>query len=176
MKNKYIAIVGSNHSASINRKFTEGVLKDYPQIELVDIQHLNVPMYSQDIEKNNGIPAEIVTLVEQIKEASKLVMVTNEHNSAVSAFFKNILDWISRHDRTVYQDKNILVISTSMGKRGGLSANEYLSMVLHRTGAASVESIVFPSFSENFDTATNEITNVELKEEITKKFEEFLDK
>lgn len=176
MKNKYIAIVGSNHSTSINKQLTESVLKNYPDIELIDIQNLQVPIYSQDLEAKDGIPQEIQDLVEKMKESQKLVMVTNEHNSAVSVFFKNILDWISRHDRTVYQDKDVLVMSTSMGKRGGLSANEYLSMVIGRSGVSSVDSIVFPSFGENFDTSTSTIINQELKQMIEDKFDVFLSK
>lgn len=176
MKNKYIAIVGSNHSTSINRQLTEAVLKNYPEIEIYDIQKFQTPMYSQDLEKEMGIPAEIQELVSAMKDSKKLLIVTNEHNSAVSAFFKNILDWISRHDRTVYQEKDVLVMSTSMGKRGGLSANDYISMILERTGVSSLDRIVFPSFGENFDASTGEIINEELKEMVESKFDTFLNK
>ena len=98
-------------------------------------------------------------LKQEISEADALIISVNEHNGSWSAFFKNIIDWLSRLDRNFLEGKKILLMSTSPGKRGGLSALEYAKSVLPRFGAEIVESFSFPSFYENFSEETNSIND-----------------
>src|SRR5690606_8878712 len=117
----------------------------------IDIEQLNVPMYDQDTEVNDGFPQPIIDLVNHLKNAERIWITTNEHNSNISAFIKNIIDWISRYDKLTFSYKKMLVVSTSNAKRGGLGANEYLTYFLKRNGSIVEYNFVFLQFSQNFD-------------------------
>ncbi len=77
----------------------------------------------------------------------------------VSGFFKNIIDWLSRVDRQFLQQKKLLLMSTSPGKRGGAAALDYCKSRLPRHGAEILESFSLPQFYENFDSEKGEIVN-----------------
>lgn len=124
-------------------------LTDYP-----------LPMFGEDIEREEGYSEILKELLSEIKEADGLLLSVNEHNGTVSAFFKNVLDWLSRLEYKFLTDKNVFLMSTSDGKRGALSANEYTARVLPRFGAKDIHTYQLPSFSENF--ADNTIINKEL--------------
>ncbi len=159
MKN-ILAFAGSNSNTSINHKLVTYIaseLKDH-DITVLRLTNYQMPMYSEDEEKN-GFPAMAMGLKQEIYEADALIISVNEHNGSWSAFFKNIMDWLSRLDRNFLEGKKVLLMSTAPGKRGGLSSLEYAKTVLPRFGAEITESFSFPSFYENFSSESNSVTN-----------------
>ncbi|RRJ91271.1 NADPH-dependent oxidoreductase [Paenimyroides tangerinum] len=172
---KTIAFVGSNSSKSINKQLALSLIKN-KEVEFIDIQNWNVPMYSEDIQINEGFPEAIVSLASEISDASNIIIAVNEHNSNVSAFMKNILDWLSRHSKKIFAEKKILVLSTSNGQRGGLSANEFTVGFCSRNGAETVEGFTFPAFSENFDIENQVISNLEKKKQFETIISNFINK
>jgi len=157
---KLLAFAGSNSSTSINYKLVAHVvseLKNY-KTKIVDLKDYPVPMYSEDEEKK-GFPEMIMALKTEITQADALIISVNEHNGSFSAFFKNIIDWLSRADRKFMEGKKILLMSTSPGKRGGLTALEYGKSIFPRFGGEIVGSFSFPSFYENFDNDMTTITS-----------------
>ncbi|MBT0608423.1 NADPH-dependent FMN reductase [Aequorivita echinoideorum] len=160
MKN-ILVFSGSNSSRSINQKlinFAASQVAGYTinSIKLIDFE---LPVFSEDIEREKGYSINLKMLMNKIKEADALIISVNEHNSMVSAFFKNVLDWLSRLDRKFLEGKKILLMSTSNGKRGGASALEYTKNSFARFGGEVVESFSFPSFSENFSEEKQSISN-----------------
>ncbi|EZH72122.1 NADPH-dependent FMN reductase [Aquimarina atlantica] len=157
---KIIAFAGSNSSTSINHKLVEFVVSEIKghDIRIINLVNYAMPMYSEDEEKN-GFPGMAMGLNQEISEADALIISVNEHNGSWSAFFKNIIDWLSRLDRNFLEGKKILLMSTSPGKRGGLSSLEFGKNVLPRFGAEIVESFSFPSFYDNFSVESNTVTD-----------------
>jgi len=51
----------------------------------------------------------------KIGEADALLISFAEHNGSYTAVFKNLYDWTSRIDMKVYQDKPVVMLSTSIG-------------------------------------------------------------
>ncbi len=157
---KIIAFAGSNSSTSINHKLVTYIaseLKDH-EVTVLRLTNYQMPMYSEDEEKK-GFPAMVMGLKQEISEADALIISVNEHNGSWGAFFKNVVDWLSRLDRNFLAEKKILLTSTSPGKRGGLSSLDFGKSVLPRFGAEIVESFSFPSFYENFSEENNTVTN-----------------
>lgn len=173
---KTIAFAGSNSSKSINKQLTLALLKNHPEVDFIDIQNWNIPLYSEDIQNNEGFPDLINSLAEKITQANKVIITVNEHNSNVSAFMKNILDWLSRHSKKIFSEKEILVLSTSNGQRGGLSANEFTVSFCSRNGSEDVQGFTFPAFSENFDVTSQQISNSERKDEFESLISNFIKK
>lgn len=173
---KTIAFVGSNSSKSINKQLTLSLLNAKKNIEFIDIQNWNIPMYSEDAQINDGFPSLIIELANKITNSNKIIITVNEHNSNVSAFTKNIFDWLSRYAKKLFLDKDILILSTSNGQRGGLSANEIAVGFCSRNGANSVEGFTFPAFSQNFDVASQEISDPTRKKEFENIISNFINK
>lgn len=158
---KILAFAGSNSSASINHKLVDFVVSQIKghEIRVINLINYPMPVYSEDEEKNNGFPGMIMGLRQEISEVDALIISVNEHNGSWSAFFKNVIDWLSRIDRNFLENKKILLMSTSPGKRGGVSSLEFAKEVLPRFGAEITDSFSFPSFYENFSTESNTVTD-----------------
>lgn len=157
---KILAFSGSNSPTSINHQLLlniTGRISEIPQ-EVLQLRELQIPMYSIVLEKE-GIPQDVKFLYEKIQDAGALIISVNEYNANVSGFFKNILDWLSRVDRKFFQQKKILLASTSPGKRGGASALEYCKGQFPRFGGEVIESFSLPQFYENFDSEKGTIVN-----------------
>jgi chromate reductase, NAD(P)H dehydrogenase (quinone) len=156
---KILAFAGSNSSTSINQKLLEHVTGRIQghDLNVLMLTDFPLPIYSMDIETNDGIPENVKAIANKIAEADGLVIAVNEHNGTVSAFFKNVLDWLSRNERNFLANKKILLISTSPGQRGAKGALEYSKGILARFGGDVIESFSFPSFKDNF--ADNKVTN-----------------
>lgn len=170
-----LVIVGSNSSKSINKQLTKAVLKELNlDHTYIDLKDLNIPLFSEDLESEIKSPEGILFLKEEIDKFEHLFITTNEHNQNLSAFFKNILDWLSRLELKFLEGKKIFILSTSEGRRGALGANESLLKLVERFGCTVHESFAFPSFSQNFNKETQQITNSEFLEEISAKINTIL--
>jgi len=170
-----LVFVGSNSSKSINEQLTKAVLKELGLAHtFIDLKRLDIPLFSEDLERVIKSPEGIVFLKQQLDDFKHIFITTNEHNQNLSAFFKNILDWLSRIELKFLENKKVFILSTSEGRRGGLGANESLQKLVQRFGCETFESFAFPSFSENFDKETQQIRNEEFLSEIKQKIQHIL--
>jgi NAD(P)H-dependent FMN reductase len=131
-----LAFAGSNSSTSINHQlvlFAASKIVGH-EVKVIKMTDFPVPMFSEDLEKKEGYPMTLRLLKNEIAAADALLISVNEHNGGVSAFFKNTMDWLSRLEYKFLAEKKILLMSTSNGKRGALSALEYTKGVLPRYG------------------------------------------
>lgn len=157
---KILAFAGSNSPTSVNHQLLLNVTRRITEqeVELLQLKELEIPIYSIGLEKQ-GIPQDVKFLYEKIQSFPALIISVNEYNGNVSGFFKNIIDWLSRVDRHFLQQKKLLLMSTSPGKRGGASALEYCKNQLPHMGAEIVESFSLPQFYENFDSEKAALVN-----------------
>lgn len=180
MKLKILAFGGSNSKHSINKKFANFVahLFSDAQVNLIDLNDYEMPLFSVDRESN--YPPEGLAFAKLIDEADLIVMSLAENNGNYSVAFKNIFDWVSRiPQRSVFNNKKILLLATSPGPRGG---GTVLDIALKRfpfSGGNVVASMSLPSFNENFKEGQG-IVNPELltqaKEAVAKATASFLEK
>ena len=108
-------------------------------------------MFSVDLEKKKGYSNSLVELRDDIKQATGLILSVNEHNGNPSAYFKNVLDWLSRLDRSFLEGTKILLMATSPGKRGGVGALGVVEQMLPRFGGEITATYSLPSFFETFE-------------------------
>jgi len=160
MKN-ILAFAGSNSSTSINHTLVEYVSTHLSNhtVKVLKLTSYPMPLYSEDEEKSNGFPGMTMGLKQEISEADALIISVNEHNGSWSAFFKNVIDWLSRLDRNFLEGKKILLMSTSPGERGGVGALAYAKSVLPRFGGEILDSFSFPSFYANFSEEDRTVTD-----------------
>lgn len=159
---KILAFAGSNSSNSINAKLLQYVVQKITthQVTTINLTDYESPIYSADFEKEKGIPVPSAMLEKMIDSYDALIISVNEHNSAPSAFFKNHMDWLSRINNQFLLGKKVFLMSTSPGKRGAKTALEFTRDILFpRFGAEIIESFSLPSFHENFDEVSQQLTN-----------------
>ncbi|SHG26777.1 NADPH-dependent FMN reductase [Flagellimonas flava] len=158
-----LALAGSNSSTSINYKLVQHTVSmvDNNDVQVMDMVRYPFPMYSEDEERQNGFSNSLIELKNDIQAANGLILSVNEHNGNPSAYFKNVLDWLSRLERKFLADTKVLLMSTSPGKRGGVGALGIVEQLLPRFGAEITATFSLPSFHENF--GSDGIVDHELK-------------
>jgi len=161
---KIIAFAGSNSQQSINKKLSTyaASLFDKVEVEVLDLNDFKMPLFSVDIEKEIGQHPQAKAFLEKISTADILLVSLAEHNGNYSVAFKNVLDWCSRINGKVFQEKPMLLMATSPGARGGASVLEIAKNAFPRYGAIIKATFSLPSFNDNFDVEKGKISNVEL--------------
>ncbi|MDQ1097303.1 MULTISPECIES: NADPH-dependent FMN reductase [Chryseobacterium] len=170
---KILAFAGSTSSTSINRELVKFVLKDFrdEETDLIDLNDFAMPVFSVDLEKK-GFPDEAHLFLSAIGACDAIICSLAEHNRSYSAAFKNIFDWASRINVKVFQNKPMLLMSTSPGGYGGGNVMNTAKTFFPQFGADIRQTFSLPKFYENFD-AENGIINPDLLKELKDKTEAF---
>lgn len=174
---KIVAFAGSSSSQSRNRELVKYVLKSFEEhtINLLDLNDFDMPVFSVDKEKN-GYPEEAKNFLKAIEESDIIICSLAEHNRSYTAAFKNLFDWASRIELKVFQDKPMLLLSTSPGGYGGGNVMATATKFFPQFGADIKETFSLPKFIENFDVENTKIINAELKAELDQIIENFKSK
>ncbi|MCR9278037.1 MAG: NAD(P)H-dependent oxidoreductase [Pseudomonadaceae bacterium] len=161
---KILAFAASNSTQSINRQLLSfaGTLIEDADIEWLDINDYEMPLYSSDREAASGIPDEARRFYQKIGAADALLISFAEHNGSYTAAYKNLYDWTSRIDMKVYQDKPTVMLSTSPGAGGAANVLAAATTSAPFFGANLRASMSVPSFFENFDVQTQQLTDIGL--------------
>jgi chromate reductase len=173
---KLLAFAGSNSSKSINHQLVAYLVSQINAVpvELIKLSDLQLVVYSEDEQIENGFPPSIALLYKHIKEVDGLLISVNEHNGNPSAFLKNMMDWLSRLDVKFLADKKIFLLSASPGQRGGSGSMEVMKVMLTRFGGTIIDTYSFPSFYENFAVEDKTISNHEMKAIVLDKLQLFV--
>jgi NAD(P)H-dependent FMN reductase len=168
---KVLAFAASNSRNSINKALVTHaaeLLKEtrQAQIEILDLNDFEMPIYSIDREQQGGIPEPAQAFFNKIGEADVVLISYAEHNGNVTAAYKNLFDWSSRIDQKVYQNKAALLMAASPGPGGAQSvlasasgSAPYFAMDVRAT-------LSVPSFYDNFDSDAGVLTNDELAQQL----------
>lgn len=151
MKN-IVTLGGSSSKNSINKQLAEfvGALIHNVALTKVDLNAFEMPLFSVDIESEQGFSSGTTRLNEIFEKADGFVVSLAEHNGAYSSAFKNAYDWLSRIEGKVWRNKPMILLSTSPGGRGGQTVLEIALEKFPRMGANIIGSMSFPSFYDNF--------------------------
>ncbi|WP_139959849.1 NADPH-dependent FMN reductase [Flavicella sediminum] len=151
MKN-IIALGGSTSKKSINKALAVYAASQLKNVDLtvLDLNDFQLPLYSVDIELEEGMPSETKRLNAAFDKADGFVVSLAEHNGAYTAAFKNAFDWLSRINGKVWREKPVLLMATSPGARGGLTVLEIAAGRFPYMGAQIAGQFSLPSFFDNF--------------------------
>ncbi len=147
-----LAFAGSNSSTSINFELVKhtGSLITSEKVEIMNMYDRPFPMYSEDYEREHGYSNSLNEIKRDIQLSKGIIISVNEHNSYPSAYFKNLIDWLSRLDRDFIRNKKVMLMATSNGGRGAIAALEVTDKLLTRFGANIVATFSLPRYKENF--------------------------
>lgn len=169
---KILAFAGSTSSTSINKQLATYAASQVKSAtyEVLDLNDYSVTMYSTDEEKN-GFPEKIKQLSKKFQSVDGFVISLAEHNGSYAAAFKNIIDWVSRLERNIFNDKPLLLMATSPGGRGGIGVLGAAKAYFPHAGASSIAEFSLPKFYDNFKEG--EIIDESFKASLLESIQEF---
>lgn len=169
---KITAFAATNSTQSINLELVKSALYTLEgyEIQVLDLNDYEMPIYSAERNKQ-GIPEKALTFNQILQESDALIIGLAEHNGTFSTAFKNIFDWGSRADKTLFQQKPMFLLSTSPGPRGGQSVMESAKTIFPFFGGNIKAHFSLPSFQDNFKNGS--ISNDMLKQAFEDSLNEF---
>lgn len=167
MNKKIIAFGASSSRNSINKQLATFAANQFKnaEVEILDLNDFEMPLFSVDKEKENGIHNLAQQFYDKIGSADFIIISFAEHNGAYSSAFKNLLDWASRINAKTFQEKPMLLMATSPGARGGSSVLDIATKRFPFQGGIVKGTFSLPTFYENFD-AVHGIINPEFKNQL----------
>ncbi|URM13674.1 NAD(P)H-dependent oxidoreductase [Vibrio splendidus] len=166
---KVIAFGASTSSTSINKALATYAanLIEGAEVKVLNITDYNVPMFSEDTEKEIGQAEGAQAFLRDLAEADAFVISFAEHNGHYPAAYKNLFDWATRIERSVFGEKPAVYLATSPKISGGAQ-----TVLGAATGSAPFfggnvkASLSVPSFYDNFDFESGSISNEEIAAQI----------
>lgn len=167
---KIIAFGASTSKQSINKQLAIYSANQFEnaEIEILDLNDFPLPVYSVDLERENGVPDTAKLFYDKLQSANLIIISLAEHNGTYTSAFKNLFDWVSRHQTKMFAGRKLFLLSTSTGARGGQGSMDAALSRYPRHGAEIIANFIFPNFQENFDMEKG-ITNEELKQAFLEK-------
>ncbi len=170
---KILAYAASNSSKSINRKLVAhaaDVLKTEiitdAEIEMLDINDFEMPIYSSDREEAGGIPELAHQFAAKIGAADALLVSFAEHNGNYSAAYKNLFDWTSRIDPKVYQGKAMVLLAASPGPGGAANVLNSAKISAPHFGAEVKADLSIASFYDVFDMENGRLKDSDIQAQL----------
>lgn len=165
---KVIAFGASTSSTSINKAlatYAAGLIEG-ADVEVLDLAQFDVPLFSEDKEKEIGQAEGAKAFLEAIQQADALVISFAEHNGHHPAAYKNLFDWATRIDREVFKGIPALYLATSPGPGG---ASNVLAAAMNSApyfGGNVKASVSVSSFYDVFDLEAGKLTDSALIDKI----------
>jgi len=114
---KVVTLLGSLRKGSFNGMVARTLPKLAPEgMAITALPSIgDIPLYDADVQQEEGFPAAVEALAEQIRQADGVVIVTPEYNYSVPGGLKNAIDWLSRLPEQPLAGKPVLIQTSSMG-------------------------------------------------------------
>ena len=164
MTKRILAFGASNSSKSINKRFASYAAQqiDGAEVTLLDLNDFEMPIFSIDREEAGEKQELAEQFLQHIQDADGIIISFAEHNGAYSAAFKNIFDWVSRIEKSVWLNRPMLLLSTSPGGRGGKTVLDIATTKFGFMNSNTIASFALPGFHKNF-SEENGIADEELR-------------
>ena len=149
---KIVAFGASNSKNSINKEFASYAAHQFKStsVEVLDLNDYPLPIYSIDLEQEEGLPENAVLFHQKLKESDLIIISFAEHNGSYAVAFKNLFDWVSRVELKMFDGKKLFLLSTAPGPRGGLGVLEHAIDRFPRHGAVISAVYTLPQYHQNF--------------------------
>lgn len=158
---KVLAFGTSNNKNSINKKlalYTAQQISD-ADVTLIDIHDFEMPIFSEEREKETGIPKHAQDFYQAIGDADTIIISFAEYNGSYTSAYKNLFDWTSRINMQVFQNKPVIMLSTSPGPGGAASVLAAAQASAPYFAADVKGAVSLPNFFDSFDTEAGIVTD-----------------
>jgi chromate reductase, NAD(P)H dehydrogenase (quinone) len=140
-KQNVLVICGSLRNGSMNKSVARTLPELAPEgMTLVDAPPFdNFSVYNADHHQATVFPPPVMALVDAIRAADGVIIVSPEYNFSIPGGLKNAIDWISRVKDQPFKDKPIALQSASGGPLGAARMQYHL-----RQSLTSLEAFILP--------------------------------
>ncbi len=155
-----LAFAGSARRESFNKKLiriaVQGAEKAGATVTLIDLRDFMLPLFDQDCEAEQGLPANAAALKKLFHEHNGLLISAPEYNSSITPLLKNTIDWISRTapgegPLAAYKGKTAALMSASPGALGGLRGLVHVRAILGNIGVLVLpDQVAIPKADDAF--------------------------
>ena len=145
---RILALAGSARKDSFNKRLmhiaTAGARAAGAEVTIVDFRDFELPLFDQDCEARDGLPAAARQLKQLFNTHQGLLISSPEYNSSISPLLKNAIDWVSRLDGkepplASIAGKTAVIMSASPGALGGLRGLRHVREIL-----SNIQVLVLP--------------------------------
>lgn len=174
---KILAFAGSTRKDSYNKKLVKiaaaGAKAAGAEVTYLDLRDLPLPLYDQDLEEQEGLPANAKALKDLLISHQGLLIASPEYNSSLTAVLKNAIDWASRPSPNepplaAFAGKVATIMSASPGNLGGLRGLVHLRAILGNIKVLVLpEQIAVPKAHEALN-ADGKLTDPKQQESVEK--------
>ena len=166
---KILAFAASSSRNSINKQLITyaASLLENTDIEIIDLNDFEMPIYSEDREKQLGIPEAAERFFKKIGAADALLISFAEHNGSYTAAYKNLYDWASRINSKVFQNKPMVILATSPGPGGAGNVLATAKTSAPHFGGDVRADLSIARFYDVFDLQEGRISNREIVKKLT---------
>ncbi|BAT52352.1 NADPH-dependent FMN reductase [Nostoc sp. NIES-3756] len=158
---KILAFAGSTRIDSYNKRLVKiaaaGAKAAGAEVTYIDLRDLPLPLYDEDLEAREGLPANARTLKDLLISHQGLLIASPEYNSSLTAVLKNAIDWASRPapnepPLAAFAGKVAAIMSTSPGGLGGLRGLVHLRSILGNIKVLVLpDQVAVPNASQVFN-------------------------
>lgn len=126
---KILGISGSLRAQSFNTALLRAAAKLLPAHVSFELAHIgDMPLYEDDL-RQEGYPAPVQRLREQVRDADAIWIATPEYNFSYSGVLKNAIDWVSRPPEQPFLGKPVALMGATTGMLGTARAQYHLRQV-----------------------------------------------
>ncbi len=145
---RVLAFGGSLRRASFNQQLVriaaEGARQAGAHVTVLELRELPMPLYDEELEREQGLPANAKRFKDLLKEHDALLIASPEYNSSISGALKNAIDWASRAEAgekalACFAGKVCGLMAASPGALGGLRG-----LVTVRSLLSNIQVLVLP--------------------------------
>jgi chromate reductase, NAD(P)H dehydrogenase (quinone) len=131
-----LAIGGSLRAGSFNRRLIEAAPAIAPPSLRISVYDdlASVPLFSEDLEIA-GVPSGVEQLRRAVASVDGLLIATPEYNQSLPGVVKNMVDWLSRGEPVMLEDKPVAILGATPGAWGTRIAQSQLRHALAACGA-----------------------------------------
>ncbi|MDA9556292.1 NAD(P)H-dependent oxidoreductase [Vibrio sp.] len=165
---KIVAFGASSSTTSINKvlaSYTANLVSD-ADVKVLDINDYNVPIFSEDVEKEIGQAEGAKAFLADLSQADAFIISFAEHNGSYTAAYKNLFDWTTRIERSLFGGKPAVYLSTSPGPGGAQTVLASALASAPHFGAEVRASVSVPRFYDNVQEGA--VINDEIIQELKK--------
>lgn len=109
------------------------------EVEYLDLKKYDIGLFNEEDIENFLIPENVKIINQKIIFSDALIISTSERAGSMTSNFKNLLDWLSFVSPLGLKFKNILLVSCSEAKDGGLSGFHHTKFSLE-----ALENFIYP--------------------------------
>lgn len=164
---RILAFSGSLRADSYNQKLAAlaaaAATEAGAEVTLVSLRDYRMPLFDEDLEKEEGMPESARKLKELFATHDGLIIASPEYNSTITAALKNAIDWVSRATSegepplSVLRGKTAAILSASLGGYGGVRSLTQLRPFLENISISVLEDQVSVAKAHEAFTPENQL-------------------